>query len=254
MTDSAINEPLWLFLHLPKTGGTTFKTHLERHLEWDEELIEFSYWGREARRRAGRPEFAERPESERAKARVLVGHRVYWNDHCLAGDREARYITFLRDPAERCVSLYNFRRSRNLIRVEFEEWYETTFLTKDRCSLIDFFASRLAPEAFLEGTDIERRLSLARWLLSRCWHVGLTERLDESLDLLCKAIGIPADWTRQRVAGSGEALESPTHPDRGERINRYLTLDDTLRDRIHADCREDLALYRWVAEGMPALD
>jgi hypothetical protein len=38
-------------------------------------------------------------------------------------DREARFLTVLRDPAEQLVSLYNFAVSRTGESLDFWEWY-----------------------------------------------------------------------------------------------------------------------------------
>ena len=46
----APRRPLWIFLHVPKCGGTTLKAHLERHFAMDEQLVEFSNWGRRYRK------------------------------------------------------------------------------------------------------------------------------------------------------------------------------------------------------------
>lgn len=242
--------PLWLFLHVPKTGGTTFKTHLERYLSWDEQLVEFSFWGRRYRETHGRSEFAHRPAEERAKAVVLAGHRLAYGAHRMVpGSREARYVTFLRDPAERCVSLYNFRRSRGVTRLDFESWYRDQFLGDPRNSVVRFYASSLlAPEML---SDQAALVPAAKKLLERCWHIGVTDRLAESLDMLCAEIGIPADWTSQRVAGSGKPLRSPSHPDAGEMIDQRIRLDADLRARVYADKPEDLELYEWAKARLP---
>jgi hypothetical protein len=240
-----MRPPLWVFLHMPKTGGTTFKAHLERYLSWDEQLVEFSDWGRRYRAERDLAEFADRPEEERSRAVVLAGHRLNYGAHRLVpGERDVRYITFLRDPAERCVSLYNFRKSRGTTEADFVSWYRDDFLANEKNSIIGFYASRALPPEMMvdEGT----RTQAAKALLERCWHVGFTDRLSASLDSLCAEIGIPADWTDQRVAGSGERLKSPSHPSDGEMIARHVTLSAELRAQIYTDRPEDLALYEWA--------
>lgn len=238
-------EPLWVFLHLPKTGGTTFKAHLERHLEQDVSLIELSDWGRQIRRKAGRPELAERSEEDRAKVRVIAGHHAYYGIHRLIpGPRDVRYVSFMRDPAERCVSLYNFRRSRGVVTAGFEQWYESDY---QRESAVRFFAERLTDRRI--APDPERQLAVARQLLERCWFVTTTERLDEGLDFLCAEMDIPADWKPWRQTDGGTALSIASHPARGERVERHQLLDEALRARIHAESPCDLALYEWVKAG-----
>ena len=82
-----MRRPLWVFLHMPKTGGTTFKAHLERYLSWDEQLVEFSDWGRRYRAERELAEFADRPEEVRSRAVVLAGHRLSYGAHRIVPGR-----------------------------------------------------------------------------------------------------------------------------------------------------------------------
>ena len=242
MTDPA--RPLWIFLHVPKCGGTTLKAHLERHFTMDEQLVDFTHWGRSYRERHGRPDFADRPAADRARAEVLAGHHL---DHrvrdLVPGPRETRFVTVLRDPAERCVSLYNFRWSRGRAPDDFERWYEDWYRAHQADFMVRFFAETLFGADL--PADAGQRLAMAQQMLARCWFVTTTERWDEGLDRLCGAMGIPADWRRHRTAGEAPALPA-SHPAQRETLMRRLTLDDALRDRIRADSPGDVALVEWV--------
>ena len=241
-----MSDPLWIFYHLPKSGGTTLKAHLEKHLVWDDELVDFSNWGVSYRTAHGRPEFADRSPEQRARARVLAGHKVDFGIHRLVPDREPRYFTFIRDPAERCVSLYNFRRSRGETSLEFKGWYETVFLPHQRNGIARFYAERLLGKG-LHDRPAEH-LGLAKELLDRCWLVSATDRLDAEMAILCDAIGIPRGWQTLRSADSTSTLTSATHPERGERISRFFTLTDDWRDRIRSDSPSDMDLIDYAGK------
>ncbi|AQA00229.1 hypothetical protein BWQ93_18525 [Sphingopyxis sp. QXT-31] len=242
MTDAA--RPLWIFLHVPKCGGTTLKAHLERHFVMDEQLVEFSHWGRSYRKTHGRPDFADRPPEERASAEILSGHQTYYGiDRLVPGPRDPRYFTVLRDPAERCVSLYNFRWSRGHAPDDFTIWYRDYYLAEQRNYMVRFFAEALYGTAL--PADGAQRLAMARQMLTRCWFVTTVDRWNEGLDFVCDAMGIPTDWQHHRAAGDSAPLPA-SHPSQSEVVARRLALDDDLRARIHADSPGDVALVDWV--------
>lgn len=237
-------RPLWIFLHVPKCGGTTLKAHLERHFVMDEQLVEFSHWGRSYRKTHGRADFADRPPEERARAEILSGHQTWYGiDRLVPRPREARYFTVLRDPAERCVSLYNFRWSRGHAPDDFDIWYRDYYLAEQRNYMVRFFAEALYGAALPE--DDAQRLAMAQQLLTRCWFVTTVDRWNEGLDFLCDAMGIPADWQHHRAAGDSAPLPA-SHPSQSEVVARRLILDDDLRARIRADSPGDVALVDWV--------
>lgn len=236
--------PLWIFLHVSKCGGTTLQAHLENHFAMDESFITFSNWGRQYRKRLGRPEFADRPAEERIKAKVLSGHQTYYGIDALVPEpRDVRYFTVVRDPAERCVSLYNFRRSRGKAAGSFDEWYESYYDVEHRNFIVEHFARCLV------GADLpdppERRLALAKMLLERCWFVTTTDAWDAGLALVSDAMGIAHDWRHYRRADKAIPLPS-SHPTQTESLQRHFTLDEATRARIYADSALDLDLYRWV--------
>lgn len=237
-------SPLWIFLHIPKCGGTTFKAHVERHLVIEETFFEFSNWGRQYRADRGLPEFADRPEEERARALVLAGHQLSYGAHRLVpGEREPRYFTVLRDPAERCVSLYNFRWSRGHAPDSFDEWYHGWYRANQSDYQTRFLAERLYRMNLPERA--EQRLAMAQQLLDLCWFVTTTECWNEGLDHLFAAMGLPGDWRHFRKAGASIELPS-SHPSQGEVVKQRFVADETTRAMLLADSPLDVALVDWV--------
>lgn len=242
----APDRPLWIFLHIPKCGGTTFKAHVEQHLRIEETFFEFSNWGRQYRADRGLPEFTERPDEERARAEILAGHRIGYGIHrAVPGPRQPRYFTALRDPAERCISLYNYRWSRGQAPDDFEEWYSGWYLVHQRDFQTGFLASKLFGAALPQAG--EQRLAMAKQLLELCWFVTTTDRWNDGLDLLFAAMGLPGDWQHLRKAGN--SLDLPdNHPAKGERVVERVRLDARLRARLNADSAFDVELVAWVRE------
>lgn len=238
-------EPLWIFMHLPKSGGTTVSAHLVRHLAMDEDFIEFSNWGDVYRRENDRLPFPDRPVADRQKARVLAGHKVNYGVHLLCPQREPRYLTAVREPAERCVSSFNFQRSRGHAPDDFWQWYETNYRVNQRSSAVRFFAERYVRRP-VDGHDADEMLEMTKTLLGRFWMVTTTSQLDSLLAALSRALGIPLDWKNQRVAGQSGALHLPSHPFQGEKIYKHMKVSEQISAAIYDDFPEDRALYQWI--------
>lgn len=241
-------EPLWIFLHLPKTGGTTFNGHLSKEMHFDEDFVVLSNWGYKYQKSMNRPPFHKRPPVMQQKIRVLSGHHTYYGIHRQFTNREHRYLTFLRDPAERCVSLYNFRKSKHKIHCNFEEWYDLEYNKNYRNDIIQFYCERLLQLKLSKITRNE--LSIAKKMLDLCWFVGVTDKLDIQLNFLFSEIGVNLDWQKFHVAGSqsSEVAELLLHPSRFNKIVKYICLNDEIRDKVYKDHPYDLELFHYGLE------
>ena len=237
------SQEVFLFLHIPKTGGSSLVRFFEQSLELGTELIRLDNPTRELDRRAGRPPFALRPANERAKARIVVGHDVDLNTCELIPGKVARYLTFLRSPARRLVSAYNFERQKFYVRVgrepiDFERWYSrqerdvvTKFLAKRilRGGFTRHFrqALRYAQFALNQGTT-ERTLRAVSSSLERFWFVGCTEQLDDIAPVLAERLGLGGQFRRNMVAGRDVPKALELTPELECRINRDNPLDQRL--------------------------
>jgi sulfotransferase famil protein len=92
-----------LFLHIHKTAGTTLNRIIER--EYNPFLI-YTIEGK--RIEWSLDHFKRLPEHRRAALRVVKGHMSFGLHEFLP--RPSTYITFLRDPIERCISSYAYSK------------------------------------------------------------------------------------------------------------------------------------------------
>lgn len=107
--DSAatLREKTLLFLHIPKTAGTTLNRIIDRQYN------PFRIYTIEGRRvEWSLRHFRHLSERRRAALRVVKGHMSFGLHEFVP--RPATYITFLRHPVERAISAYYFARGDRL--------------------------------------------------------------------------------------------------------------------------------------------
>lgn len=230
---------IWVLLHLPKTGGTTFNGHMYKSMEWDREFIHLGPWGDFYRSTKGKMPFEKRSVKEREMAQVLAGHETYFGIHQLVPNKNPRYITFVRDPVSRLESLYNFEMTHMQMRsgkvISFDEWYSS----RSRNEMVEFYVSKSLEYT---GHGIEKAMST----LDRCWFVGITEKLNRDIGFLFSKIGVPPVWKNYRVTGdANSALHDLKHPDVTV-PRKYLSLDNRIKQMIYDENEEDVALYRYA--------
>ena len=113
---------LYIFFHIPKCAGSTFRYHLEHNLRkgefvslyegeyFDVTEMSYKYFTPGKRREEIDSYFSRLTDEQKDTIKILYGHQVYYGIHRFFPGREARYITFVRHHAAREVSMYNFSR------------------------------------------------------------------------------------------------------------------------------------------------
>lgn len=176
-----------IFLHIPKTAGTT----LNRIIEW--QYSPFEIFTMDPYRIRATPERLKRlSEGRRRRLRMVRGHMFYGVHEYLP--QGATYFTMLRDPVARALSTYYFilRRPLNPLHRKVK---------KERLTIEDCL--RLFPQRhnlqcrLIAGvkdagpTGDERILDMAKENLLKSFSVvGICERFEESLMLMATTF----DW------------------------------------------------------------
>lgn len=169
MTDPP--ERIIVSLHIPKTGGTSFATVLERAFPGQ---VAYFY---KAHNRRTHPLLREHgraldssviAEMEAEGVRFLHGHGAF-STYAPAMPDPARYWTWLRDPVDRVVSSYHYHRKR-------QEQPETAGRGPDKVAGRDLAGFARA----LVNRNQQSRI-LAGAPIEALGFVGITERFDQSL-------------------------------------------------------------------------
>ena len=168
-----------IFLHVPKTAGTT----LNRLIEWEYDLFEmysvdpvFFKWSAAHLRKLSKERLR--------RIRVFKGHMLFGLHEAIP--QPATYITVLRDPIERVLSAFYFMRSYKLHplywKFKRENWTLEDFVrrsprTNVQCKIIAgaVYEDPCTPEIFEQAKhNLRQHFSV----------VGLSERFEESLALM----------------------------------------------------------------------
>jgi galactose-3-O-sulfotransferase len=184
VSDANGTEPLLVFVHIPKTGGTTVAYVVWRQFPRGQAIDLDASTVEDANRR-----WNAMASEQRSGVRCIRGHLPF--EPGMFAPRATRFFTILRDPVERVVSeyYYNLTSPRRMLYLP---------LTHDRITLDQFVRSELSAPVhngqtrMLAGAKREATpremldLALAN-LRNHMVVVGITERLDGTL-LLCRAV------------------------------------------------------------------
>lgn len=189
LTTPAADSPVTMFVHLPKTAGTTFNSLLSYQyghrrslwVPWDNVDLEQTL-------------LRLSPE-KRQRLNLIRGHFPFgWHEFL---ERPVRYITMLRHPVDRVISMYYYfrtgpdcheqRLARSSRSIEdFVTREATTMVENDQVRRL---SGQMVGFGEVDSTIFQTALSN---LNDRFCCVGLTERFDESILLMAQQL----HWTR----------------------------------------------------------
>ncbi|SHJ50081.1 sulfotransferase family 2 domain-containing protein [Paramaledivibacter caminithermalis] len=219
MTDNKLNNDqnkLLIFLHIPKTGGTTL-TNIIRN----QYLRNISY---SADRSGLIPSGVLDYKDELEKASTLCGH--FWFGVHNYFSRSSIYITMLRNPIDQVISWFYFKY-KNPQYNQFDSSFEE-YISSDE---FNYFTDNVQTHFICgDGTaDLER----AKQNLTKYFSVvGITELFDESVFIMKKELG----WNNIDYSKENS---NPSRPNRNQ-ISK-LTIN-----KIKEKNKIDLELYNFA--------
>lgn len=242
---------LYVFLHLPKCGGTTIKYYLDAIEEslYVGRLVEFGAWSYR------KQEILTRLAAVGGRElRALYGHTTFLGVHEVFPGLEPRYFTALREPVARALSEYRFLLGLGddtpygaLIRglmgpaeapVPFAAWHERfNWWNQMTFYLARMYAGPRVPSWSKSRIDVEplppvtqQDFDDARRMLDACFMVLDADALDRDLVRLLEQMGGPRELANRplRLNPSREAYELSA----GDR--ELIAARNTWDDRLYA--------------------
>lgn len=227
-------EQTIIFLHIPKTAGTTLHLIIERHYP-PESIFSLGPMAQDSIR-----EFKNMSEARRAEIRVLKGHMGFGLHEFVPGPWA--YFTLLREPIDRVISFYYFvHRTRQHYLYDFVQSEHVglkEFIESQATPMVDNAQTRMLSGVWLDvgfGECTKETLEQAKRNLRESFTVvGLTERFDETLFLLKRAFG----WDKLFYTKQNVTANRPQKSD---------LPSDTLDTLVNVNLL-DIELYQYATE------
>jgi hypothetical protein len=220
--------PLYVVLHLYKTAGKTLLRHFENNMRGRGFVRMYSSRiGLDKADTGANPGWDETRVLEylnvklRPDTRCLFGHMAFYGVHELpqAAGRDVRYIVFLREPAARIISLYNYLRGHST-----NAWHQE--IVEHQWSLAEWFRHSSGlwlrngqlrqlllwshKEVLHERHLTREHLEAGKKALEAMWFIGTTETFAADLVYLSQAMAFQdVAYDAVANASSGEKQIDP---------------------------------------------
>ena len=201
-----------VFLHIHKTGGTSFRSILEKNFGAS------CCHTNQTRRDQFSQADLEFVKKVFPRLRAITGHNLVDPLQLVVPD--PFFATFLREPVARVISHYQDQVLRGTNRATFEE----SLKTGDRLN-------NWQVKLMAGGEDLDK----AKRFLERCDFIGLTEKFNLSLQVFGKLAPCPLNLYYKRLIVA-----------KNDKIQKALLADPRMLDLAREHNRLDLELYAFA--------
>lgn len=186
-----MEKPVNIFLHVPKTAGTTLRYIIQYQYPPSAICELYGSSGPHAQRI---DKLKNLSESQRKKIKIINTHLGFGLHNFL--QQPYTYITFLREPVSRAISLYYYyQKTKNprFFNLSLKKFIQTcggvqNCMTKNLAGIV--LQSQLSDNKSQELCCNQESLEIAKRNIQEHFKfIGISERFDESLLLLSKTLG-----------------------------------------------------------------
>jgi Flp pilus assembly protein TadD len=242
---TAAAPPVYFFVHIPKTAGTTLEDHLRAHMPRERLWMPSPS---SAMGMIGKRRYRVEPLPDLASIRAVIGGWMGRSLESLFPGREIRRTVLLRDPIGLHVSLYNYRMFHAVASGRPTMGFERHLrqMPRDLVALLILAVWLEMPISALLRTSDERKFELLNEALADFWFVGSYRDCDQLIAAVADDLEVPRTAVAKNTSSYWE-----------RRVDwRPLRADDLatdMRAAILARNPIDDALWRtWHAAGFAA--
>jgi|GEM_PF-6787595 len=245
-----MGRPLYVVIHLYKTAGKALLRNFQQNLRRGELLSMYApQIGLDKAQGSANPGWNEDVVVNYLRLRLndqvkcLFGHMTFYGIHELpqVKQREVRYITFLREPVSRIISLYNYLKynSTNVWHDEIiaNNWSIEEWLCQSRGLWIHNGQLRhlllwQCKEVAYQRQLTQEHLRLGKEIIDNMWFLGTKETFDTDMYLLCRLLNFKYCSPDERINVS----------------NGDKQVDNAIIEQIKQDNDLDCALYAYACQ------
>jgi len=248
------NDHVYLFVHLPKSAGSSINKHANKHFSQTQRITLSPELLGEKRHQTKKVLYSTKqyfktlPKNKRRQLKYVTGHYLENGVHRqINQDKKPYYFTFLRDPAARIASIYNYFRqwyeqdqSKNK---KYHELYQQLFLIDNKQpEFIDWYQQKYQPSqnnfpvpssiAFYQQLGYLKTGKLTggniKDFFNQFLFVGLVEHFKNDAAFIYHQLGINKFFIKQNI--SKKYFELSKHPQILETLKKELSTEYQLYD------------------------
>lgn len=206
---------VYIFVHIPKTAGTTFIKHVEKNFGKNE-VVNLHPITRKVLNAGGdyedclkvvKKHFSHFSSSQKRSVKIIYGHTAFLGVEKLVG-KKARYFTFFRNPEERTKSFYNYYMTmykNDSASGKIKNFYKWTFLVKDKAPSFYLWVKEKYGVFTTRTVDgLFRTLGFPVYniekLLDKFYFIGTDKTYEEDAAFLYGILGVKKFFIDQNIS------------------------------------------------------